>query len=48
MGYDAQPSMVLTVLNGLEHTLRSFEVKVPYGSVSRAARQAYPESTLRI
>ena len=48
MGYNAQLSTVLTVLNGLEHTLRSFGVKVPYGSGVEAARQTYLASAPRV
>ena len=48
MGYNAQLSTVLTVLNGLEHILRSFGAKVPYGSGVETARQTYLASAPRV
>ena len=45
MGYNAELRTVLTVLNGLEHTLRSFGAKVPYGVGVEVARKTYPSST---
>ncbi len=41
MGYNAELRVVLSVLNGLEHVLRSRGVRLPPGGGVEAAREAY-------
>lgn len=41
MGYNAEQRVVLSVLNGLEHVLRSRGVGIPYGAGVEAARESY-------
>ncbi|MGH2404437.1 MAG: hypothetical protein ACRDGN_08225 [bacterium] len=41
MGYNAALRLVLAVLNGLEHVLRSRDVAVPPGVGVEIAREAY-------
>ncbi len=41
MGYNADLRVVLAVLNGIEHVLRSRGVRVPRGAGVEAAREAY-------
>jgi (S)-ureidoglycine-glyoxylate aminotransferase len=41
MGYNAELPVVLGVLNGLEHVLRSRGVRTPYGAGVEAARESY-------